>query len=307
MWWEGTHHPLTLARHTGLSETFAANPPRPLLMDIVDLQRRRQPLVVTDSHIDQRTRDVRPVMDREYKRAWAEFLLRKGDDLTGILIFYYNDPRTFDPEEIELLRNFTNQAALAIGNARLYTQTDAALARRIEQLSALADISRELTSTLNLPGLFRLVLDRAIEATKSRAGALWLCAEGNDSEPGLVAWRGFSPEAVKSFSFKDGTIAQTYQSGQPTIVPDASQTENGTPLNGETRGQLNVPIKRGDEVLGVIALGSENPNDYTPDDLSYVTQLATQARIAIDNARRSPYRRSADRLQVIRQYARGRS
>ena len=126
-------------------------------MDISDLQRRRQPIIVTDSHIDQRAHDLRPSMDREYKRAWAEFLLRKGDDLTGILVFYYNDPHFFDAEEIELLRNFTNQAALAISNARLYTQTDAALARRIEQLSALADISRELTSTLNLPGLFKLV------------------------------------------------------------------------------------------------------------------------------------------------------
>jgi PAS domain S-box-containing protein len=300
MWWDNAYQSLTLARHTGLNATFAKSPPRPLLMDIDDLQRRRQPIIVIDSHIDQRTREIRAVMDREYKRAWAEFLLRKGDELTGILIFYYNDPHYFDAEEIELLRNFTNQAALAISNARLYTQTDAALARRIEQLSALADISRELTSTLNLQGLFQLVLERAIEATQSRTGALWLRAEGRDRGPSLVAWRGFTPDSAQALNLQTGPAAQTYLTGQPTLVSDTWQTGSDNPQEGEIRAQLNVPIRRGDEALGVIALGSEHPNDYTPDDLSFVTQLATQARIAIDNARLFRHIEEArDRLQVI--------
>jgi PAS domain S-box-containing protein len=300
MWWDDTHRSLTLARHTGLSAAFAAAAPRPLFMDVDDLQRRRQPIIVTDSHIDQRARDLRHVMDREYKRAWAEFLLRKGDDLTGILIFYYNDPHYFDAEEIELLRNFTNQAALAISNARLYTQTDAALARRIEQLSALADISRELTSTLNLPGLFKLVLERAIEATQSRTGALWLCAEDSQRAASLVASRGFAPDAVERLSLTDGPVAQTYYTGQPTLVADLWPVGDGAPLEGTIRAQLNVAVRRGDEVLGVIALGSDRANEYTPDDLSFVTQLATQARIAIDNARLFRHIEEArDRLQVI--------
>ncbi len=300
MWWDDTPRSLTLARHTGLSETFLAAPPRPLFMDIDDLQRRRQPIVVTDSHIDQRVRDIRPAMDREYKRAWAEFLLRKGDDLTGILIFYYNEPHFFDSEEIELLRNFTNQAALAISNARLYTQTDAALARRIEQLSALADISRELTSTLHLQGLFTLVLERAIEATQSRTGALWLCAEGRDCAPSLVASRGFAPDAVEQLNLNEGPVAQTYQTGQPTLITDMKSVGDSKLLEGTIRAQLNVAVRRGDEVLGVIALGSDHANEYTPDDLSFVTQLATQARIAIDNARLFRHIEEArDRLQVI--------
>jgi PAS domain S-box-containing protein len=300
MWWDDAHQSLTLARHTGLSDTFAAASPRPLFLDVDDLQRRRQPIIVNDSHIDQRTHDLRLVMDREYKRAWTEFLLRKGDELTGILIFYYNDPHFFDSEEIELLRNFTNQAALAIGNARLYTQTDAALARRIEQLSALADISRELTSTLNLPGLFKLVLERAIEATQSRTGALWLCAEGSDRPASLVASRGFAPDAVEKLNLTDGPVAQTYYTGRPTLVTDLWPVGGGVPPEGTIRAQLNVAVRRGDEVLGVIALGSDHANEYTPDDLSFVSQLATQARIAIDNARLFRHIEEArDRLQVI--------
>ena len=292
MWWTDMHHSPSLARHTGLSESFVENPPRPLIMDINDLQRRRQPIIVTDSHIDQRIHAEGGVIEREYKRAWVEFLLRKGDELLGILVFFYDEPRTFGPEEIELLRNFTNQASLAISNARLYTQTDEALKRRVEQLSALADISRELASTLHMQGLFQVVLDRAIEATQSRTGALLLRTDDQDGEPELVASRGIAPEIFDYRNPLADAVAQTFELGQPTVMSDSD--------GAGTLSQLNVPIMHGDDVLGVIALGSDRPADYSSDDLSFVTQLANQARIAIENARL--FRRieiARDRLQVI--------
>lgn len=301
MWWDTPHQSPLLARYNGLSDAFIASPMRPLLLDIDDLHRRRQPVIVTDAHTDQRTQELRPLLERENKRAWTEYLVRKGDELLGILIFYYNEPRTFGSDEVELLRNFTNQAALAISNARLYTQTDEALNRRVEQLSALADISRELTSTLNLQGLFQLVLDRAIEATQSRNGALLLRAEGSSgSLPGLVAHRGFAAHTFEHTSPLVGFLAQTYQTGHPTMIPDLRLEEGHVSIDSQTRAQLNVPIMHGQEVLGVISLGSDRSHEYSPDDLSFVSQLAIQARIAIDNARL--FRRieiARDRLQVI--------
>ncbi len=302
MWWDETNSVLSLARSTGLGEAFVSSPPRPLLLDIDDLHRRRQPLLVTDSHIDQRiSTEIINVMDCEGKRSWAEFLLRKGDDLAGIIVFYYNEPRHFDKEENELMRNFANQAALAISNARLYTQTGAALDRRIDQLSALADISRELTSTLDLQGLFQLVLDRAIEATQSQTGALWLRPASGDEAPSLVAWRGFSPpDAVDQITPLVGPIAQTYRTGYPTLIPDAHQDKRLALPDTTTRAQMNIPILRDDKVLGIISLGSDRPNDYSPGDVSFVRQLATQARIAIDNARLfTRIEEARDRLQII--------
>jgi len=276
MWWDGTHRPYVLERMNGLSASFKQDPVRPLIMDIGDLRRRRQPLVVTDVLTDQRTSPVRPAMIRESKRAWIEYLLRTGDDILGVLVFYFDEPRTFSAEEIELLRNFTNQASSSISNARLYTQTDEALHRRVEQLSALADISRELTSTLNLPRLFRLVLDRALEATQSHTGALLL--HSDEGMPRLVASQGLSPH--KSLLSK--ATEETFRTGLPS----------------HDEKQLNVPILHGREVYGVISL--DRDRDYSADELAFVTQLATQAQIAIENARL--FRRiedARDRLQII--------
>ena len=138
-----------VARYSGLSDAFSVEPPEPMLAALEDGARRRQPVIVTNSQVDRRAAHLRPRLDRERKRAWVELLLAKGDDLLGILVLYYDEPRQFSAEEIELFRNFANLAALAISNARLYTRTDEALQRRVEQL-ALAVVSRDLSSTLSL-------------------------------------------------------------------------------------------------------------------------------------------------------------
>ncbi len=300
LWPEGTTHELVLVRQRGLSDRFATAPPDPLLLVVNDLVRRRQPLIVSDAHTDRRARHLRPRLDAEGKRAWIEFLLRKGDDLLGVLVCYYDEPRTFSPDLIELLRNFASQAGLALRNAQLFTRTHEALQRRVDQLFALAEISRELAAMLDLNRLFQLVLNRAAEATGSQSGALLLRASRRGAPPRLVASRGLDLAHFDPISILAGAIAYTYQTGYPTLIPDTIHEAEYIPLVEGTRAQLNVPIVRGDDVLGVIVLGSDRPNFYDDDDQSFVMQLATQARIAIDNARlfqRIEIER--DRLQII--------
>ncbi len=300
LWPEGTTHDLVLVRKRGLSDQFAAAPPDPLVLVVDDLPRRRQPLVVSDVHQDRRARHLRARLDAEGKRAWIEFLLRKGDDLLGVLVCYYDAPRTFSPDLVELLRNFANQAGLALRNAQLYTQTHMALERRVDQLSALAEISHELAAMLDLNRLFQLVLDRAAEATGSQSGALLLRASRRGMPPRVVASRGLDVANLDPISLLAGPIAYTAQTGYPTLIPDTIHEAEAVPLADGTRAQLNVPIVRGEDVLGVIALGSDRSNFYDDDDQAFVTQLATQARIAIDNARlfqRIEIER--DRLQII--------
>jgi len=299
LWDEGRQPPVPV-RHSGVSDDFVTRQFRPLLLDIGALERRRQPVIVTDVQIDHRAADLRGAVINANKHAWVELLLRKGDDLLGMLVCFYDQPRYFAPEEVELLRNFSNQAALAVSNASLYTRTDEALNRRVEQLSALADISRELTSTLNVQGVFQLVLNRAIDATHSCAGLLLLRPENGSGSPRVVAHQGFGDEWLEHDDPLTGYIAQTYDTGMPSVVPDMWDEQAGRPISDAIRSQLNVPIMRGEQVLGVISLGSDRPDAYSPDELSFVTQLAQQAAIAIDNARL--FRRieeARDRLQVI--------
>ena len=296
VWWDDARRTLMLARYSGLSDAFSVEPPEPMLAALEDGARRRQPVIVTNSQVDRRAAHLRPRLDRERKRAWVELLLAKGDDLLGILVLYYDEPRQFSAEEIELFRNFANLAALAISNARLYTRTDEALQRRVEQLSALAVVSRDLASTLSLEDIYQLVLGRAMEATESAAGALLL---RDDDGLHLVTQRGLDSAALERIAGA-GSLAQMVLAGDPLVIADAAQEPGDLALSDRMRSHLAVPVKRGDAVLGAVVLGSERAGEYNQDDVSFVSQLGAQAHIAIDNVRLFHHIQEArDRLVII--------
>ena len=296
---------LSLARNVGLSDAFSYYPPTPLIADQAqnDEPRRlgRQPVVVSDSHTDPQVDPARrAALDVEGKRAWVELMLVSGDEPMGVIVAYFDQPRRFSAEEVELMRAFAVQAALAINNARLYTSTDIALSRRVNQLQALYDIGQELTAILNLQKIFELVLGRALEATHSEAGVVVV---GTEDGMGIqvVASQGYPPGVFDNPLVLGSSVTATaFDSGRAILLSDVTQHPSYRAFNPATRSQLSVPIRREAETLGVITVESDRLNAYADDDITFVTQLAVQAAIAIDNARL--FKRIAenrDRLQVI--------
>ncbi len=290
LWHDGKS--MRLAESTGLSEQFTDDPPVPLSMTAsrtANPSSGTQPLVIQNARLDPRAAGIYDLMRREKINAWIELPLHHGDESLGVLVAYFEGPHSFTGDEIELLRAFANQAALSISNARLYHQTDEALDRRIKQLSALASINKELSSTLNLNNVFRLVLDRAIEATRSNNGVLLLRNERQD-EPRRVASRGVAKLRTTELMDMDA-VSQAYATGQPVV--DRGQ-------DGDVLARLCVPLVRDFDVLGVMVLESKFADAYPQDDISFVSQLATLATIAIDNARVFEWMQdSHNRLQVI--------
>jgi len=207
-----------------------------------------------------------------------------GDQLLGVLAFSSPEPRCYTDEDVEVLTVFARQAAIAIGNGRLH---EAAI-RRGSQLEALLAAARSVTSGLDLQGMLDrilaeaarisgaphvkvLLLDRA--AGVLRVGAL----QGSAMPPGFAL-----PVGVGS----SGLVAQT---GQPLYMADAQNdsrsifAERDRELGIVT--YLGLPIKRGDEVLGVLTFNTTVPRQYSPEELAYLTSFADQAAIAIENAR----------------------
>jgi GAF domain-containing protein len=77
--------------------------------------------------------------------------LRVRGAIIGVI--YVDNPLrsgVFDEADLEMLAAFSAQAAVAIENARLFTMTDEALARRVDELSMMQEIDRQLNETLDL-------------------------------------------------------------------------------------------------------------------------------------------------------------
>ncbi len=288
---------VTLMRNVGLSEAFSAAPPDPLLT------RNGDPILMvanaqTDPRLDSAWREL---ADREGKRAWVELRLASGETPEGIVVAYFEQARDLPEEEIALLRTFAVQAAMAIKNARLYTSTDIALDQRVSQLQALYDVGQQLTATLNLQKLFERVLEYAISGVQADAGVVVVGDEHFRGGLQVAAHRGYPEGAFNNSSPGDaGLTAHVYATGIPALVPDVRRAAHYRVLNPDSLSQLSVPIKRGADILGVITIESSRLNAFGDADVNYVSQLAIQASIAIENARL--FKRVAenrDQLQVI--------
>jgi signal transduction histidine kinase len=277
LWVDEEKTKLTLDRSFGLKEDFVPKLPMPLSKNSKGLA-----LAVQNVRTDPQVESIRDQMLAQQINAWVELPLANGDNQLGVLVSYFSEPRRISGDELELLRTFANQAALSISNARQHQRTDEALELRIEQLSVLATINKELSSTLNMNMIYNLMLDHAIEATRSAQGAL-LITEGDQLK--VVATRGLTPDTA---AIEHGVAASAFKSRLVASIAIGSNA------------QLGVPLMRDDKVYGVLVLIAHANDLYREDTISFTNQLATQALIAVDNARLfESMTESRNRLQVI--------
>jgi two-component system, NtrC family, sensor histidine kinase KinB len=272
--------PYVLIRHDGLSETFTNRPPQPL--SLTPAHPIGLPLAIRDLERDDRALPLRDMLMWEEKTAWIELPLMVGDVRIGVMSLFYKRPQSFNDEEVELLRAFASQAALSVRNARDYAKADEALSRRVGQLLALANISHELTATLDKKAICSMVLEFAINATYTHIGSIILKDEVGDPE--IVAHFGYPLELISRTRLMGQRVtSDALMGGEPYMVADITREVDYRTVLPNSRSQLAVPIVRRGDMMGVLTLESEQASAFNEEDIQFVTQLADTAVIAIDN------------------------
>lgn len=237
--------------------------------------------------------------------AWMGVPMIVGDQVLGVLVVqHYEDPAAYDQTQCELLEVIAAQAAIALDNARLYQITDVRMQQRVEELTALSSITRELNSTLERSRIFDLVLTEAMRATQAQFGSIYLLdtsvADAGQNNLRLQAVRGYDPGAgiadagPASLSgaapsvqpVGQGIIGRTISTGQPLVVDDVTQDAGYLAVIPDVRSEMCVPISYAGSVAGAINLESTRPAAFHDADVDFVLALASQAAIAIGNAQR---------------------
>ena len=212
----------------------------------------------------------------------------------GVIGAVYVDNRLlsnlFEQADLDLLVAFANQAAMAIENARLFTQTDQALARRVEELSLFQRIDQQLNKSLDLNRVLNLALAWAINLTEADSGSIGLVetdAEEENAQPQLrlMVQRGEEGGETRIVPASHPVLAQILQEGRSVTTYNVTPNESidGTPA----KVQLAVPIKDvpSERIVGLITLENQHADEIGPDDAAFVERLADRAAVAIDNAR----------------------
>jgi GAF domain-containing protein len=234
-------------------------------------------------------------------RGWRSILaapiMRDGQPI-GAISIQRAEAGPFSPAEIDLLKTFADQAVIAIENTRLLGELQARtgqLTRSVEELTALGDVSRALSSTLDLDTVLQTIVTRASQLTGTdvcsvfeydeAAGAFYLRATHNLDEEVVTLAR---QTPIRKGEGVQGRMAVTRQ---PVQVPDIAQEQayrgplRDVLLRIGTRAVLAVPMLRENELIGGLTVAKKTAGEFSREIIELLKTFATQSALAIQNAR----------------------
>ncbi len=178
------------------------------------------------------------------------------------------------------------------------------LRRRTAQLTALHEVGLELAGQLDLGVLLRTIVERAVIMLGGQMGSLGLYQPDHDILSEILTVGRAPIQGTTALRRGEGMFGRVLQTGQPLLLDDYQRWPGRLPAYEHVplRGVMAVPIRWGDEFLGVLGVGSHAPGAFSPEDLELLGLLAMQAATAIHNARLFAAERTA-RQQAERLYA----
>lgn len=208
-----------------------------------------------------------------------------GGDLTGARIDV-----TGDSELVALVTAF-NRMSETIGlHLEDLRQKNGALDRRVFELSTLHQAARAINSVLNLDQLYERIVDTAISILGGVKRCSLMLIDRRTNEFMVRVAKGLDVGLLpptRRVPIGDGVAARVCISGEPVIINDVPEGDSKRlEVARIPRSSLCVPLKIGDEVVGVLSASNKISGEpFTSDDQALLETLATQSGIAIKNGR----------------------
>ena len=235
-----------------------------------------QPVLVNDLQNDPRYIEFVPGMSSEI----VVPLLHKSKPI-GALNILSRNRNQFTLEDTAIVRQFGAHVAVALVNARLFDRSK----RDAEAFETLAEIGRDVASVLDLDELFSRIAQLTKHVIDYRTfGILLLNEERGELEMKLALQYGEKVQ-VPRVRLGEGLVGYAALHREPVLVSDVSQDPRYIKLVPDVRSELVIPMLVKDRCIGVVDLESPELDAFSKRDVEILTLLASQAAVAIENAR----------------------
>ena len=210
---------------------------------------------------------------------------------TPIGVFFLTRPAIdpFTQQQIELVTTFADQAVIAIENTRLFEEAQA----RNRDLTALGEVGRAVSSTLELRQVLKTIIDRAVELSATDGGSIFYYREDLGAFE-LGETSGLDEEVVARFralgiSARETGLGEAIAKRQPLQIPDVSKRARNplrdAALEAGLRAALIVPLLGAEGPLGALVLRRRQLGEFSESVVRLMQAFADQSAIALENAR----------------------
>ena len=211
----------------------------------------------------------------------------------GALHMYRHEVRPFGAAELSRLASFAAQASLAIGNARLFNDLDAALERQ----TAMSDVLEAVSSArVDLQPVFDRIVGHAQRLCRDTFAVVTV-RDRDDVALVAAAGTGTGSEAAETLEFfgrhrdvdSRSTTGAVYATGEAVHIRDWQEVPSDVypgsrARESGARSLLSLPMRRHGDVVGTIVFVRLLPGGYSDDEVSLLQAFTDQAAIAVDNA-----------------------
>ena len=228
-----------------------------------------------------------PVFSRKMRENGLEslcaFPLTTAHRRLGSLLIGSTHPRAYSPEVVRFCTLVVDQIALATDDAINFQASQKAR----ERLELLLDLTNRVVSNLNLRDVLREI-SAQIRRVMQCEGAGVALPSREDGKLRLYAldYPGAPPALAEGYEpppMDDAALLHAFRTGEPVIVSGEDIPDEK--IRANIHSVVHLPMKGRDGVAGVLSLGTQREAAFAPDDVAFLTQVAHQVAIAVENAR----------------------
>jgi GAF domain-containing protein len=238
-------------------------------------------MVISDSQVGGDRKLLR-LLRRLNIKGFIAAPIRGPKEVSGVLAAASPlDGRYPSGTDLKLLSVMANFAGVALENAQLVAHLD----RKALKLEALFAISKALNEESDPAVLFQSMVDRATELMGASSGSMILLDPEKD-ELRIVAERGLGGNVKENVRLHlgEGITGWVAREGRSLLVPDVRDDSRYVEANPLVRAEMAVPIKWGNEVVGVLNLDHHTVGGFTDEELELLEAFANVAAVALRNA-----------------------